>query len=1372
MGLPYPATFTNYSVSSRRASSSKEASSPGSIVSWTYYYGYVSWTGTASGGGITISTSAQTKSSRYDSMNMAQDWANSFNPSGVPITVGQTYNITGGSTPRGTIVTYDEEYYTGKVSVYKVLDDGTRQLVSATDYASGETVTVPIPAAFDNSVLSGVTIDGGSQSTYNANGYSVTVNDNREIVFRFTSTVNITLAIGSGGAKIAGSSTTNFTNLTTSATVTSGSNSFVVQKGQTISLSGESSSGYVLGSNAILSSMSGYGVMNGTGKTTASFTQICAGATTFTVKGAQFTVSPTIVDGGSGKSGWGTANIKEHSSSTWSTGAIVLKPNTTYDLGFDSSTDSTLAAVVDHWDVGGSSYSTSFTSGATVTANLTAALYLNQTKWYLTVANGTNASWGTVSGSGWYANGTEVNVAFTPTAANIQPQAYQVNYNGATTSCGNSATITTTNASLTATFYLKQTKFLMSLAYGNSGTEGWGAISADKAYVGTGDSVTFSYSPTDELKTTIHPQVDHWTFLQQTSTPTPAADGSSSVTVTLGNVASNFTASCYLASAWRKVTVRRSDANDAAWGNFFIGSSITSTIGYYAPGSTIAIWFDRATGFDAKERPQVNYLAVGTEDTIFGVDGTYGYEYVLPENIKTDLVIDCYAKQTAWPVSVTSAGNGSVTARRIDIASSAVIATVTSSGPAATIYLRSGNAEYLAMLTTAAEHYDFVSYARTNLTNYSSSSSNFQLTTAANATVSGSFTRSDFKITATSDLTAVCDVYMQDQATGSAYYDKEVSSNPIVVCKIKSAYADQYKVTTFMIGSQSGIEAQYNSSAKIYYVEVSSRSDVTVTAHVVPTNFDLAVNVGPSNKAQFGSVVMSANGQVLKDLSTDNFGGKVKEGTKISVVFYQKYGGKVVSILPGAEIANPVVTDYGIDFEMPSSACSVEITLGAKETYALTVGVRNLASGESANIPGIVTVKSRTYPDTVIGATSADGVDKTFTAYKDEEYSVVVTPVSDYFARRYAFIGWRDAIEQIQGATETTYNILNTADDAIARFAAYNARDNGTITIEWARKENDTIRELTPEEAAVVADKCSLAILNEADKYNSTHWLIGSDIVIPYEVKGAAYDSDGDAYKWTPVQVDVVLATDEYATPNATWDDDILTQNGSFKMLGNMKVRVVLTQTHVAGYAVMHVGYKQSTSLMGEVSIFSTEMDAYTQDATGATVLAQKEKKAVVMAAPRPGFAFAGWFTYADGAWTAVAGAKAVCEIASVTSPMTVYYAQFVASTVSNVKMWSGDEKVAKTCEWQSKVYVGSQFFQLAVCRVYADAYPVTLKIMMSSSPDGIFGANARSSEITIRNQDPRRLPMIRPEKYLAFKVMGYARINHVGLASSMEALK
>lgn len=1363
LGLTDPTYFNQKTVTSRGTLSYSRGP-----LSYEYE-GYINWTVKLTAGGYTFSTSGQTlQGSRTIIQNDAQNWANRANAPDVKFVVGNRYAWTG-SNINAEVATYTETYYTGKVTVKKVLDDGTETLVSETEYNAGEDVTVPIPSAYTNSVLCGVTIDGGSQSTYNPNGYTVNINDNHVIIFRFKSTVDITLALGTGGKKIVGESTTNFTNVKTTATVTSStSKKFTVEVGQNIKLTAESASGYVLHANAITSSASSYGTMTGTGTTSATFNKTCTVATTFTVNGAQYYVTPSIVDGGSGKSAWGTAKVRKQGSSSWSTGKLLLEPNSTYELGFDSATADTLAAAVDYWDVGGTTCTTTFSTGSTITGNLSAALYLKQTKWQLTVANGTNQSWGNVSGGGWFASGSQVTIKFTPTAPNIVPAAYQVNYNGSTQSCGNTATITTTNASLTATFYLKQTKFLMSVAYGNAGTDNWGTIGNGGIYVGTGDTVTLKFTPNQSLVNTIHPQVDHWTFLQQTSTPTPSADGSSSVSVTLGTVASDFTANCYLASSWRKVTVRRSDSFPANWGDFdLVGDGFAVKERYFAPGSTIKIRCTASSTLALKERPQVNYLTVGTEDTIFGTDGTFEYEYTLPVNVKTDLVIDCYVKQTAWPVSVwINPGEiASFTVKRIDIASGTVIASVTNAGTAQTIYLRSGaTAEYLSLEATTQEHYSFSAWEKTNLSNYGGDAAKVQLATAASATVKAIGVRSDFKITATSDNATVSDVYMQDVASSTAYYPKNVAQNPVVVCKIKSDYADQYKVKSFKVGDQDNIEAQYNPAANIYYVEVAGRNDVTVVAHVVKTRFRLTVDVAPANKTDFGTVIISVDGQ---EKAENAFANDVKEGSHVSIVFYQKYGGRVLQIQPTPEIASPVITDYSIEFDMPSAECGVNFTLGAKEKYALTFGVVNLASGEAANIPGIVTVRSRTYPDVVIGATTADGVAKTFQVYKGEEYSLTVTPVSDYLSRRYAFVGWRDASAAIPGAVETTLNVLNTTEDALVRYASYNARANGTITIEWAKKVDETITPITQPEG------CSLEILNTQDKYDETHWLVGPDITIPYEVKGIAYDEDGDAYKWTPVEVDVEIAPDPYNVPNAVWDDGLLTQNGSFKMLGNMKVRVVLTQTHVPGFTTMHVGFHEAShARMGEVSIFSTEMDAYTTDSTGATVLVQKTKKAVIMAAPRPGYAFAGWFTLVEGVWNYVEGAKAVYEIAYITSPMTVYYAMFVASTLSNVKMWNGNNAVAKTCEWQSKVYVGAQYFDMNACRVYADAYPVTLKVMMSSSPDGIFGENARTVEIPIRNQDPRRLPMIRPEKYFAFKVTGYARINHVGIASSMEALK
>lgn len=1428
LGLPVGSTLPNVTKTTR-----VEGYYEGQI-----YTGYnnrwiatVNWTRSVTSNGVTVSYSSFTQQTFSSSEWAATSWANSYTPPEVTLTVGSQYDMSVGSLGTGKIETYNETYYALTVTASTTPVDGsqvgniaiynadTDELIAGSTSKTSASGTRQYNATIETKNTSAkfrvvaTAVVGSSNTTkqnwHNAYFYdgitknNVAVNDSSitfaesVATYNFTASDDSTTIVVNYGAKCAITvnkkasvssstvsysrkhSTGNYVTTSISPISLSGSGTLYVEPGQTISISATAADGYVFHTNAVTSSEGGYGSITGNGTTSVSGTKTCSVATTFTISGTQFSITPQIAT--SGQTSWGTPTINGSSSS------VVLKPNTTYTLGFTSATTSTLAAVVNYWSISGSNYTTSFTTGSAITSNITAYLYLRQTKWQLNVANGTNSSWGSVylgdSGtntSGWYADGTSVKVRFVSAmSGTIAPSAYQINYNGTTTSCGNTATITTVNASLTATMYLRQTKWQMGLAYGTSGTSSWGEIAfkrhgdsawttgtSSKLYVGTGDQIDLKFTPDSSLASTIHPQIDHWTFLMQTSSPASGSDGSSSVTVTLGEVSANFTAYAYLASAWRKVTIQRSDSGAAAWGKFYLDTSGTTTTAYYAPGTTITMRFVRDTSYDLKERPQVNSIAVGTERTISGVDGTYSYTYALPSNVKTDLTISCSAKQTAWPVAVSSGGNGTVTARRISISSGAVVASVTTSGTAAsTIYLRSGtSAEYLALSPSPAEHYQFSAWMKNNLTTYSTGDANVQLANAANATVAASFVREDFRITCTSDASTVCDVYMQDAAQSSAYYLKTVTANPVVICKIKAAYTDQYKVSSFSIGSQDGIEPQYNAAANLYYVEVANRSDVTVTAHVVPTHFNLTVDVAPGNSVDFGTVIVSANGQ---ELATGGYSGRLREGTRVSIVFYEKYGGCAVQIQPSSQIAQPVQTNSSIEFDMPSANCSVSFTLGAKETYSLTVGVVNLASGEGANIPGTVRVASRTYPNIVIGATGEDGVAKTFQVYKGEEYSLVVSPVSDYLSRRYAFTGWRDGSSAIPGATDTTLNVTNDSASALVRYASYSARSNGTITIEYAKKDGETITAISADAA-----KYLLAIDNTEDKYDATHWLVGTDIEIGYTVNGSAYDEDGDAYKWTPVQVDVALVGDDYATPNATWDDGVLTQNGSFKMLGNMKVRLVLTQTHVPGYTAMRVGLRLSTALMGEVSIFSTEMDAYTTNAEGAMALVQKEKKAVIMAAPRPGYAFAGWFTYADGVWTAVEGAKAVYEIAYVTSPMTVYYAQFVASTVSNVKEWNGNASVSKMCEWQSKVYVGSQFFNLTCCRVYADAYPVTLKVFMSSSPDGIFGDNARTTEVTITNQNARRLPMLRPEKYFAFRVTGYARINHVGIASSMEALK
>lgn len=1359
--VAYPASF---SVSKNVTTSSYQEHTIGSFYRTMYR-----WTATATGtldcGSVKLKKTWTGSGDGHAFENGARVEGQRWNPSDTSVSIGSKYDADDGNVY--TVSTYNANYYTGTVTV-KVALNGKVKSTTTTEYDANSSVTVPIPSApATNSVLSSVSINGRNQS-YKSSGYSLTINDSYTILFNFSSKVKISLVVGEGASKLYGESTSTFTGKKTSATATSSTASFWAQKGAQLTFTAKAATGYVFGANAIIPSNSSYSTIVGGGETTLNdSSQFVVDATTFTARGTQYTITIDIADG---RSGWGTAQIKESSASSYGTSA-KLKPDETYNISFTS--NQPFEPTIAYWTIGASSewHTGDYRSDATLTGDVAIHLHLSQTKWYLTVANGTNSSWGTVSGEGWYASGTRAALSFTPSASvsNLGIVAYQVNYNGNTASFSSGDSIITTNTSQTATIFLKQTKFKMSVGYGYWETGGWGSISASKEYVGSGDRVTFTFTPTSNLISTIHPQVDHWSILQQSLQPMANADGSSSMTITLGEVWQDFTATAYLDSAYRRVTIQRSDSGDAVWGNFYLDDSGTTTTKYYAPGTTIKIRFVRDTSFDLKERPQVSVISVGTENTIYGVDGTYDYTYTLPTNTKSDLVISCSLKQTAYAITIKTDGNGSLMAQRMDIAGGTVIDSITADNASGkVIYLRYGDeTEYLALTATGKEHYGFSAWEKSNLSSYDGDVKKVYLSTRQNASVAATFARSDFCVICATDNDAIASAYLNDNGAVSAYYSKSATQNPVVICKIRSSYTGDYKVASWSVGSQDDIAPQYNAQGDFYYVEVTNWNDVTVTAHIVRTTFKLTVNVGPTNYAEFGSIVATTNGQ-SKTFSTNGdttFEFTVRETASVSLQFYQQYGGRVLSIEKSDAIGE-TATDSALEFAMPSADCSVTFTLGEKEKYQLTVGVQNTSAGEEANIPATLEVKSRTYPKIVLGVTDASGVAKVFTAYKDEEYAIVATAVDGTTSRRYTILGWKDGADYIPNADTGTINVLNETSDSLMRMLVYGLRETGTVTIEYAQKSGDTITTLDQ-----IPDGCLFVLENETDKVSDGVWLIGADIKMPFAVMGVGFDKDGDAYKWTPIEVDIAFGDDEYST-NASWDDGLLMQNGEFVMRGNVKIRVVFTETIVLGYTAFAVGYKNgATNQRGCASVFATEMDAYTEDRNGVRVLVRKAKKVVIMAAPRPGFAFAGWYTIVDGEYVAVPGAKAVYEIAYATSPMPTYYADFVGSTISNVKQWNGDIAQTKTFEWQSRVYVGAQFFKMQSVRAYSDAYPVTLTIFAASSPDDIFGNNARTATVVLADQNPRRLPKIRPEKYFAFKVQGYSRVNLVGIASSMGGL-
>ena len=997
-----------------------------------------------------------------------------------------------------------------------------------------------------------------------------------------------------------------------------------------------------------------------------------------------------------------------------------------------------------------------------------------RTRWRLTVSLA-DTTYGTITGSGWYLNGGTATIKFTPNNkySNLGIVAYQYTYQGATKPCsGNTFTITTDNVDRPLTVYVHQTKYPLTLEYGTAGTESWGTLSADKEYVGSDETINLTFTPNKDIVDTIHPQVDHWGL--QTSSPKPDKhneDGSSTTSATIGTITAGLTAKCYLYSSYRRITIKRTDSNEAKWGDFYLGEDGEETVGYYPMGGTIIIRFVRDTEYDATVRPQVDTITAGNDMTgkITGEDGVYKYTYTLPANDGSDLEISCTAKQTAWPVTISSGTGGSITVNKL--ASDGTKLETLKSG---TFYLCTW--QYLQASTSANSYYKFSSYSTSNLTNVSTGK--YKLSSGANGAITANFSKTHFSITISTSNSSRSSVYFNGNSTTikTKYFSISTTSNPVVCCKINANDASMYKVSNWSVG---GVDkaTSYNQQEGFYYVEVTNRTDVTVKANISQSSFKFTLTCSPNDYAKYGTLVVTADGEQVKTFNNDGditFSDTLKEGTEISVAYIEAYGGRVLGVTNSSSISLDK-GEYTYSFKMPSSNGSLAFTLGAKETYPLTIGVKNIAEGHKENIPAILSLKSKVYPEIEIGQTTEAEPIQTFDVYQGEEYVISSATSSDAsYGRKYAMLGWQDENdsdgEYIDGALDTFIDVSSTESQALTRMLVYDLRTTGTVTIEYAKQNEDgslTTLEVAP-------DGCSFTIENISDKTGDSQWLIGADIKMPYTILGNTTFYNDDTYKIVPVKFELAFGDADYSILG-TWDNGKLEQSGEFIMRGNARIRVVFSYIYVPGYTKVNVGYKQDAAqAMGNVSIFATEMQGYIEDSTTASALVQKQKKVVIMASPRPGYAFAGWWLLNDaGEYEVVEDAAAVYEIdgRNVTSPMPTYYADFVESEKSNVKEWNGTEGQTKTFVWQSKVYVGAQFFQMQSVRIYSDAYPVQLTIFGASSPEDIFGDTACKQTITITSQAPQRLPRMHTEKYFVFSVSGTARINHVGISSSMIGL-
>lgn len=153
------------------------------------------------------------------------------------------------------------------------------------------------------------------------------------------------------------------------------------------------------------------------------------------------------------------------------------------------------------------------------------------------------------------------------------------------------------------------------------------------------------------------------------------------------------------------------------------------------------------------------------------------------------------------------------------------------------------------------------------------------------------------------------------------------------------------------------------------------------------------------------------------------------------------------------------------------------------------------------------------------------------------------------------------------------------------------------------------------------------------------------------------------------------------------------------------------------------------------------------------------------------GYKFDGWYSGA-----AAAAGQLVSTDAQFTQTMNTFddysvntlFAKFSQDTDA-VYEWEGSA-VNKMMTWRSKRFVSTRPVNMSSARLYADGYPATLIVYKSSSPDAPMN-DANVAGISIGNQDARRLPMRRPEKYIEIEVRGNDPITDVAVSTAMEGL-
>ena len=239
-------------------------------------------------------------------------------------------------------------------------------------------------------------------------------------------------------------------------------------------------------------------------------------------------------------------------------------------------------------------------------------------------------------------------------------------------------------------------------------------------------------------------------------------------------------------------------------------------------------------------------------------------------------------------------------------------------------------------------------------------------------------------------------------------------------------------------------------------------------------------------------------------------------------------------------------------------------------------------------------------------------------------------------------------------------------------------------------------------------------------------------------------------------------------------EDSVLTRSTDLTLMLNTAERTLYAYYGGASVVRTSVAYASlSDSTMGTIAVVATdpadEQAAIADD--GMSAMATQGKTLTLLATPVNGYRFAGWYDTSMATGNAVSGDARV--VISVRSERTLY-AKFTQDT-NAICEWEG-EPVPKAVVWRSKTYESSRPFCPSACRVDALGYVgdgkgtlLELEVGMFSAPNA--AATSKARLVNIASQDARRLPVLRPERYVQVEVKANVEIDAVAVGTSMGGL-